>query len=214
MYPMIYSAFLICTCRLPQPNNQSHRAYSLAPVASCRFCHSVLIAMIRPSFLKTGRNFLFSSLPVCHSFPAAVLTVLTAFFAVVLLLACGTSCGLTAACAPSCVPSCAVSVVLVALSRRWDLYGVMSFHALPADWKNGVDFSRSSSACAKGRLCTLLNSRITVLARPLMRTGTDSPAQLALFALRTAARLVSSVACALHDGQITSLPTDSNCLPQ
>ena len=50
-------------------------------------------------------------------------------------------------------------------------------------------------------------------ARPLMRTGTDSPVHDACFARRTAARLVSSAAACLQDGQMTSRPTASNGLP-
>ena len=63
----MYRAFLICTCRLPQPNNQSHRAYSLAPFASCRFCQFVLIAIAHhPLFLKREGSFLSPSLH-CYS---------------------------------------------------------------------------------------------------------------------------------------------------
>ena len=80
--------------------------------------------------------------------------------------------------------------------------------------KQFVDLRRSSSAAAKGRDFSAPYARMRVLALPLMRTGTDSPAHDAFLARSTAARLLSSAACALHSGQITSRPTGMNLRPQ
>lgn len=157
-------------------------------------------------FLKKG-GILFLPPPAGYSyFLLALLVVLTAFFAALV-----TFCGLLVTFCGLLVTSC--GVLAACLSRRRERYGSTSSHAFPTDLKKSDAFRSSSRAAANGRPFSAPYSLMRVLARPLMRTGTLSPFQLARLALRDAARFASSAAVCLQAGQMTSRPTGMNFFP-
>ena len=147
----------------------------------------------------------FSPSLIVYPPPPHLLALLALLVALLAFAACAvcTSCGVLGL----------LAVSVAGLSRRWERYGSTSVHLTPLAAKYSDVLRSVSSASEKVMVCEDANHLMTVDALPEMRTGTDSPVQLARFARSTAARLVSSAACALQAGQMTSRPTASNGLP-